>query len=220
VDIVTLPNPIKYHFYQGQDLPESWPYAYLVAQEGVYKMVDTPHFWAYVRLAACRVAGLYHFVDTPAAAILNVPKIPSTWLYAVLDHARKAGQPNGGVLRPVEQMYHFHWLESCWRVAVPKQKATTGQVTYRGGDEASVVLDLHSHHEMGAFFSQTDNRDEQNCRFYAVIGKIYSRPELRLRVGIYGDWAELDPLLLFEGLGPFVRAGGPVIEKFIDEEYG
>lgn len=205
-----LPNPIKYHIYTGQLLPGPWPYDYVVAHEGVIKRAQTNHFYANLLVARARIAGLRSF---PAnMAVLNgIPNIPARWLHSVLDHARQAG--NGrGVLRPIEQMYHFHWLPSGnsggqWKVSVPKQDASAGQVAYRGGYEASIVLDLHSHHEMAAYFSDTDNRDEQGCRFYAVIGRIYTRPEIRLRIGIYGDWLELEPMTLFDGLGPFRRAG-------------
>jgi PRTRC genetic system protein A len=198
-----LPNPIKYHFYHGQDLPEAWPYAYLVAQDGVYKIASTPLYWAYTRLATCHVAGLWPYQGTSAAVQLHVPRIPATWLAAVLDHARRATQAGCVISPPVEQMYHFYYFKTGWRVAAPAQKASAGRVSYWGGNEASVVLDLHSHHEMGAYFSHTDDRDEQGCRFYAVIGRIYSRPEIRLRLGIYGDWVELEPGVLFEGLGEF-----------------
>jgi hypothetical protein len=68
-----------------------------------------------------------------------------------------------------------------------------------------------------------DNRDEQGARFYAVIGRIYSRPEIRLRLGVYGDFVDLPAAALFEGLGPFTDAGlsnRAAVESFIDEEYG
>ena len=140
---------------------------------------------------------------------------PARWLWQVLEHAQKALAGNTEIT-PVEQMYHFHWINSphptptppggAWRVSVPSQQASAGRVSYRGGNEASIVLDLHRHHAMPAYFSPVDNGDEQGCRFYAVIGKIYDRPEIRLRLGVYGDFIELEPLFLFEGLGPFTEA--------------
>lgn len=200
-----LPNPIRYHVYTGQALPDPWPYDYVVAHEGVIKRAQTDRFYANILVAAGRIAGLKSF-PANMAALNGIPPIPARWLHSVLYHARQAG--NGrGVLRPVEQMYHFHFLDGGWRVSIPKQTASAGQVAYRGGYEGSIVLDLHSHHEMTAYFSDTDNRDEQGLRFYAVIGRIYTRPEIRLRVGIYGDWLELEPMSLFDGLGPFRRAG-------------
>ena len=102
-------------------------------------------------------------------------------------------------------MYHFHWLPDSaeWKVSIPRQDNTSTSIAYQGGYQANIALDLHSHHGMDAFFSETDNEDEQDLRFYAVIGNIYTKPTLRLRVGVYGDWMALNPLILFEGLGPF-----------------
>jgi len=205
-----MPAPIRYYIYTGQELPAARPYGYVLAREGIYKLADTPFFTVSLLLARVRrgVPGLEEFGEW---AVVSVPRIPARWLRSVLEHARKAGRGHG-VLRPIEQMYHFHYFfhdpddgmnGSGWRVAVPKQQASAGQVRYMGGDERTVVLDLHSHHEMAPFFSTTDNRDEQGLRFYAVIGHIYSRPQIRLRLGVYGDFVELPVTVLFEGLGPF-----------------
>jgi PRTRC genetic system protein A len=188
-----LPRLINHHIYTGQPLPEPWPYDYVLDGWGVVKRASTPHLEAQLRVAAGRVAGL---PPMTTGIDLAVPRIPASWLRRVLAHARAAG--------PVEQMYHFHWLDNRWQVSLPRQSGTPGQVQYRGGGEASVVLDLHSHHGMPAFFSGTDNRDEQGCRFYAVIGRIFTaRPELILRLGMYGDFINLSPLALFEGPGDF-----------------
>ncbi|GIK42423.1 MAG: hypothetical protein BroJett011_62560 [Chloroflexota bacterium] len=205
-----LPNPVDYYIYTGQEIPAPTLYAYLMAGNGVIKLAETAHFRAaapvYPYWAA--VAGL---PDYPPGIELKVPKIPARWLYLVLDHARNCG-------RHIEQMYHFHWWPVSsgpgfaplgrgeWRVSIPRQQASAGRVSYHGGGDPTIVLDLHSHHAMLSFFSSTDNGDEQGLRFYAVIGRIYDQPELRLRVGVYGDWLELDPLDLFDGLGPFVEA--------------
>lgn len=205
-----LPNPVDYHIYTGQEIPTPGLYAYILAGQGVIKLAETPHFRAALLICEDEITGLPLFL--PEGIELKVPRIPARWLDAVLDHARKCGHH-------IEQMYHFHWwpLSSGpgfaplgrgeWRVSVPGQDASAGRVNYHGGNEATIVLDLHSHHGMESFFSTTDNGDEQGLRFYAVIGRIYDRPELRLRVGVYGNWLELDPLELFDGLGPFVEAG-------------
>lgn len=205
---MTLPSPIKYHIYTGQDILNSWPYAYVLAQNGLFKLVDTPHFYASLRLSAARVAGLRCWPEE--GVLLRVPKIPATWLAAVLADARCVSSVQvSGVRCPVEQMYHFHHFRAAdkwpfgWQVSRPRQQATAGSVRYHGGEEPTIVLDLHSHHEMPAYFSGTDNRDEQGCRFYAVIGRIYSRPEIRLRLGVYGDFFEFPAAALFEGLGEF-----------------
>lgn len=202
-----MPCPIQYHVYRGQDLPPAKPYAYALAGNGVFKLADTAHFSAALRLASPRrpVAGLEELF---AGMVLHVPRIPARWLRAVLADARRVGRGRG-VLRPVEQMYHFHYFYhdpddrlngQGWRVERPRQEASAGRVTYQGGDAKTIVLDLHSHHEMAAFYSSTDNRDELGCRFYAVLGHIYSRPEIRLRLGVYGDFLDLPATALFEDL--------------------
>ena len=56
---------------------------------------------------------------------------------------------------------------------------------------------------MNAFFSQTDDADEQAAKVYAVIGKLDTMPEIRLRVGIYGYWRSLPVTAVFMGSGPF-----------------
>lgn len=205
-----LPNPIRYHLCAGQPLPDPWPYDYVVDANGILKRASTPYFDARLRVASARVAGLDYAGGPPLT--LRVPKIPAKWLDRVLEHARRAGQ-GASVLRPIEQMYHFHWTfpdlpafdpstereaEKTWRVSIPRQQAGAARVQYRGGSEASVVLDLHSHHVMPAYFSEVDDRDEQGCRLYAVIGRIYERPEICVRVGLYGDFLEIAPGLVFE----------------------
>jgi PRTRC genetic system protein A len=200
---MSLPSPIKYYIADGSDLDTlPIPYDYVLDGAGVIKRVSNPHFLAHTRVAHGHVAGLPLL---PVGLTLRVPKIPARWLYRVLDHAAQAGN-GGGVLRPIEQMYHFHYINGQWRVSLPKQQASAARVSYRGGSEATVVLDLHSHHNMSAYFSRTDDEDEQGCRFYAVIGRIYSRPEIRLRLGLYGDFIELPATELFDGLGPFMEA--------------
>lgn len=197
---MSLPNPLNYTIYRGDPLPRPKLYGYALAGQGVIKYAENDHFRAAIVVAPGRIAGL---PDYPTGVTLHHPRIPGYWLATVLDHARRAGAGDL-ILQPVEQMYHFHWLDNRWQVSVPKQDASAARVTYKGGHEQSIVLDLHSHVNMMAGYSSTDNNDEQGLRFYAVIGRIYSRPEICLRVGVYGNWETLDPAFLFDGLGPFV----------------
>jgi hypothetical protein len=45
---------------------------------------------------------------------------------------------------------------------------------------------------MGAFFSATDNRDEQGLGLYALAGRLDRLiPEVNMRVGLYGYFAPL-----------------------------
>jgi PRTRC genetic system protein A len=62
-------------------------------------------------------------------------------------------------------------------------------------DYANTLLELHSHHQMAAFFSATDTADEQGFRLYGVVGRLDSdsqhTPEIRMRMGIYGQFWDI-----------------------------
>lgn len=192
-----LPSPISYHVHTGGVPPVPKFYSYLLAANGVFKLAQTSHISVSLPVSPGRIAGLERWQDGPRLTF-GPPKIPAHWLYAVLNHARRVGPA-------IEQMYHFYYsAERGWRVAVPRQKASAGAVTYTGGDDPAIVLDLHSHHGMDAFFSATDDADEQGCRLYAVIGNIYRRPAIALRAGVYGDFARFPVNHVFENCGPFM----------------
>jgi hypothetical protein len=56
---------------------------------------------------------------------------------------------------------------------------------------------------MPAFFSRTDDADEQGARIYAVMGRLDTAPEIRLRLGVYGYWHPLPLTAVFTGAAGF-----------------
>ena len=90
-----------------------------------------------------------------------------------------------------ERFFAVRWDGRAYRLVVPTQVGTAASLAYR--PPAGVVAEFHSHGGSGAFFSATDDRDEQGFRIYGVAGRLDAlRPELRLRVGVYGHFAQLD----------------------------
>ena len=84
--------------------------------------------------------------------------------------------------------YHFH---------IPIQEREGGSVAYeRGGN---VVLDLHSHAKMGAWFSSKDNEDEKGPKVYGVVGQLDKTPIVKLRLGVYGYFIPLTWPEVFDG---------------------
>jgi PRTRC genetic system protein A len=133
-------------------------------------------------------------------------RLPGALLQHVLDHARLAADERQGVARPIEQHYCFVQRDGKLRLVVPVQRATAGSVRYRQPD-GDVLLDLHSHHGMAAYFSATDDRDDAGLSVSAVIGRIYDQPQLLVRLNCYGDRVQVPPLSVFDALGPFEDAG-------------
>ncbi len=102
-----------------------------------------------------------------------------------------------------ERFFAVRWDGDGYRLVVPPQAGTATRLAYQ--PPAGVVAEFHSHGSSRAFFSATDDRDEQGFRIYGVVGRLDAPlPELRLRVGVYGHFAPLDWSQVFDGPEPGV----------------
>ena len=92
----------------------------------------------------------------------------------------------------------MRWDGDGYRLVAPPQAGTASSLAYR--PPAGVVAEFHSHGGSRAFFSDTDDRDEQGFRIYGVVGRLdATQPELSLRVGVYGHFAPVDWPQVFDG---------------------
>lgn len=197
-------NLVTYHVHKHDHLPanDALAYQYVLASNGVFVRAATRFFTALLPVTACTVRGLkplHHSFQ------LHVPRMPARLLDTILSDARRARRLDGG--RPDnglnEVLYQFHHHGQRVQVKKPPQQATAVSVLAPGCDDANILCDLHSHGNMSAFFSQTDDADEQAAKLYAVIGKLDTAPEIRLRVGVYGYWMALSVTAVFTGNSPF-----------------
>ncbi|MGV0976384.1 MAG: Mov34/MPN/PAD-1 family protein [Azonexus sp.] len=178
-------------------------YQYVVAANGLFIRAEDTRLEALVKIAPVRLVGL---VDLVEGANLKIDRVPGVWLRSVLASARRR--------MPLEAMYQFHYsgdqtraVTHTWRCSSPAQTATP--TALRFDDDGLAVVDLHSHNSMPAFFSSTDDADEQGLRFYCVIGRIDTdQPEIRCRVGVYGHFLDVSAETIFDDLGPFVDLYG------------
>jgi PRTRC genetic system protein A len=178
-------------------------YQYVVAANGLFIRAEDSRLEALVKVAAARLTGL---ADLFEGANLKIDRVPGVWLRSVLASARKR--------MPNEAMYQFWWdgtshnaVTRTWRCSMPAQISSPTALQF--DDLGQTVIDLHSHNSMPAFFSSTDDADEQGLRFYAVIGRIDTdQPEIRVRVGVYGHFLDVPADMVFDDLGPFVDQMG------------
>lgn len=195
-----IPNPVKYVVYDGLmltlTLSFNQAYGYALAGNGVFKFAAQRHFRAVIPVAPVRIAGL---PQIRPHVTLRGPRLPEAPLLTLLQDARKQAWD-----APREAMYHLR-METPDVVTLtrPEQTGTAAHLAYAGGEGSDVIADVHSHCEASAFFSPTDNGDELGFRFYVVIGRIFTRPEIRCRVGVYGDRWDVPITTLFAGPGPF-----------------
>ena len=179
-------------------------YDYVLGSGGVYVQSESAHLTARVLVAPCAVRGL-----APVAEKVTLPhgRIPSSLLEAGLLWFQNAPH--------TERFFAVRWDGHAYRPVVPPQAGTGSSLTYR--PPSGVVAEFHSHGSLPAFFSATDDRDEQGFRVYGVAGRLVdARPELRLRVGVYGHFAPAEWSQVFDGPAPDVRLVGEELESLLD----
>ena len=183
-------------------------YDYVLAGNGVFKRGRNRHVEAIIPIASCTVAGLERWwnpVQRPGLRIprsageervvLAIPHLSPRLLVVALDDARAAGG--------VETAYQVTIAGSRVALVKPPQRGTVSRLDYTDGGGPEILLDLHSHGNTPAYFSPQDDEDQKGFRFYAVMGHIYTRPSICLRIGIHGDWLPLPVTALFANAGPF-----------------
>lgn len=92
---------------------------------------------------------------------------------------------------PGEERFVAITWEGEYSLVMPPQRGGSGGVSYE--PLPNTLLDIHSHGAMGAFFSYTDDHDEQGLKLYMVMGRLDTLiPEVKIRVGVYGYFAPLN----------------------------
>ena len=169
-------------------------YDYVLGSGGVYVQSKSAHLVARVLVASCQVRGLAPVTGKVALSHGPIPaelfELGLRWFQA---------DPS------TERLFAVRWDGQAYRLVVPEQAGTATSLAYR--PPAGVVAEFHSHGRARAFFSATDDRDEQGFRIYGVAGRLDTdRPELSLRVGVYGHFAPLDWSQVFNGAEPTRKA--------------
>ena len=161
-------------------------YNYVLARDGLYIWAENEHFEAAVCIADAEVRGLSPLREEVR---LRHGKIPG-YLYDTTLIAF-SGNPQA------EQFLAITWEDGCYNLRYPSQQGTGGGVKY--DVVPGTILEIHSHGSMRAFFSGTDDRDEQGFHLYGVIGRVDTYlPESLFRVGVYGYFALLGEKDIFD----------------------
>jgi PRTRC genetic system protein A len=164
-------------------------YEYVIGSNGVFVRAKRPEMEALIWVAATQapVRGLAEV--KPYARLTS--RIPALLLARMYEMAYRAG--NNEIL--------FYLVPNPWRIVLPEQVQTGVSVRpvdpYAGG--ANTVVEVHSHHSMGAFFSKTDDREENTgFRLYTVLGNLLTRPAILCRVGIFGHFWQIPAAWVFD----------------------
>ncbi len=154
-------------------------YDYILASNGLLvraeKLASTgvPVLRATVPVAEAQVRGLAALeprLDLPQG------KVPGGLWHAALRMAQ--------LCWPRELYLAITW-QGLYCLKVPEQEATSCSIRYTALPDT--VVDIHSHGQMGAHFSATDNADDQGLRISIVVGHVERlEQEVSARVSVYG----------------------------------
>ena len=171
-------------------------YDYVLGAGGLYVQSESAHLTARIPVARCEVRGLGAVAEKVELAHGPIPAgLFGLGLCWFMDDPQ------------TERFFAVRWDGRSYRMVVPPQTGTATSLEYT--PPAGVVAEFHSHGSSRAFFSKTDDRDEQGFRIYGVAGRLDTdRPELSLRVGVYGHFAPLDWPQVFYGPAPGLRLTG------------
>ena len=171
-------------------------YDYVLGSGGLYVQSESAHLTARVLVAPADVRGL-----APVAEKVELTNGPIPAALFEIGLRWFLDDPD------TERFFAVRWDGGAYRLVVPEQEGTATRLKYR--PPAGVVAEFHSHGRSRAFFSATDDGDEQGFRIYGVAGRLDSdRPELSLRVGVYGQFAPVEWSQVFDGPHPDLRLMG------------
>ncbi len=192
------PKPVGYLVNRKEGLTgvQGIGFDYVLGAGGLYVQSESAHLTARVLVAPCTVRGLAPVAEKVELAHGPIPaRLFELGLGWFLD------DPD------TERFFAVRWDGRSYRLVVPVQEGTASSLKYT--PPAGVVAEFHSHGSSRAFFSKTDDGDEQGFRVYGVVGRLDDpEPEMNLRVGVYGHFAPVEWPQVFDGPHPGVRLVG------------
>lgn len=212
----TIPNLVDYRIANpGIPLPplDASLYEYVMAGNGIFVRGARREFQTQFCIQPFTVRGLQELAPTLA---INGPHVSREIVAEMLRLARQVRDKTG---QPCEIVFHLELDESLgWRCHVPSQwqAAMRAKPIDDSPDStyAKACIEVHSHVDMHASFSQTDDDDEQGFRVYAVLGSVSTRPVIRVRVGLYGYRQDIPANWVFDlppGIGDAVTGEGTLL---------
>lgn len=187
---------------RGQELePAEAPVTYLVAANGIWKRGSNAVVDACVCLDPTPppIPGLATLDAYVRLADWSLP-LPGSLLARALLHAWCARQIVNGDLVHVEQQLHVCASAGELQLVRPPQETSPATVTYTM-PATPVIVDIHSHGVLPAFFSSTDDHDDDSLGISVVLGTLHRQPTIACRVNVYGHHAPIPAAAVFDSLG-------------------
>lgn len=146
---------------------------FLAASDGIYVQARTRAITASYQIAEC----VLPYGNARSEVKLAGGKIPLEILNQAIELARSSLPDEWAGLVLWDHEAHRYRL---WTPPHGAVRATPGSCSYQlsGVDPSSVVVDLHSHGNMKAFFSNTDDRDDRANPAQVFVSMVMGRLHL------------------------------------------
>lgn len=138
-------------------------------------------------------------------------RIPFDYLTQIIAFFKKVmevnfGGSNSGAGQDCEAMAHILWNkeEKKYEIGIPTQRVSKASVSYEfdhiDQEKHVVIVDIHSHNSMSAFFSGTDDADDKKgCWFAGVAGQLNRDVcQIKFRFTNYGIFRDVKLEEIFE----------------------
>ncbi|MCW6053250.1 hypothetical protein K4039_25065 [Lyngbya sp. CCAP 1446/10] len=171
---------------------------YVTAYNGVFVRSVRPGLEAMIPVANSTPNTIKGLPPIEPYLHLDTRLVPSELLLSILTKAVFTKDSSDNL---TEILFHLS-LDSSnqWQLTIPLQLTT--RTTCQPLDNSSystALIECHSHAELPAFFSSTDDADERGFRLYAVLGKVNTlTPEILVRIGIFGHYSLIKANSVFE----------------------
>ena len=202
---------IQYGLLHGIDAPPRISTAYVIAKNGLLEVrhTDIADFVGIPK----EVIGLTQELATGIR--MNLPRIPFEMLNQTVAFFRETCRRAKGSSEAIVQIF-WNTQEKAYQVHVPEQHVSGGSVKHTGHFDQEVartpdtgeaiwlhVMDIHSHGStMGAFWSSTDDHDEQQApagRMFGVIGQAMRPfPDWKWRIRTHAGFHVLSVTDIFD----------------------
>lgn len=186
--------------YMGE-LPDEFtkPISYIHQRNGVWEVRKTDVGLFVRQIVEAETPGLSNVVDESIEE-MYVPLIPVAILGQAVSFFRHIWKTMKSESF-VQVIYDPDTNE--YNTFCPKQKVSAGGVAWEVAEgempKGIRVLELHSHCDMGSFFSGTDDADEKGDGFYGVVGKLNDfMPKINFRLVLGGEEYETDVEDIFD----------------------
>lgn len=180
----------------GEPLPptSNCMYEYVVGSNGIFVRAERPYLKVMIPLTMT-------FSISPVRGLAELHPFIEMYSPAPYDLLQSIVQISMAHL-PNEHLFYLvpnlptSSSQVLWKLIEPAAVATPSSVhpvDPSNPDAQDALIEIHSHGHLKAFWSGADNQDETGFKLYGVVGDLPGNPTLRMRVGVYGHWWEIDP---------------------------